>query len=123
MRRFLSLSILLLLLWPLISPAFAAISDASLPICCRRDGAHHCMGGMSMPAADTPALWAKPPCCPFCPANISQTQHGPLFAAPAGLRFAGVLSHPSAPAQAETRARVALDRARQKRGPPAALSA
>ncbi|WP_348268730.1 hypothetical protein P8936_05770 [Edaphobacter paludis] len=44
MRRLLSLSLLLLFTLPLVSPLFTASAvDANVPVCCRRDGKHHCM--------------------------------------------------------------------------------
>ena len=44
MRRFVSISLLLLFTLPLVSPLFAAsTTDADVPVCCRRDGKHHCV--------------------------------------------------------------------------------
>ena len=122
MRRLISVTLLLLFSLPLISPAFAiqARSGGGLPACCRRNGAHHCMGNMQ-PAAPGTFLTATPQRCPYCPAAVTQLRHGDLALHAAPLIFAGVLSHPSVKIQTLARARVALDRSRHKRGPPATL--
>jgi hypothetical protein len=62
---------------------------------------------------------AIPQHCPAYPATIVSSQHGDLSCTAVSLIFAEILSHPSAKQQTLARARVALDRARQKRGPPA----
>jgi hypothetical protein len=46
-RRILSISLLWLFTLPLVAPLFAASpADANVPLCCRRDGKHHCMMGV-----------------------------------------------------------------------------
>jgi hypothetical protein len=122
-RRALGIVLLLLFSLPLISPllALSAGSEANLPACCRRNGAHHCMKVMQ-PAetSDSGAtLSAIPPRCPAFPAVVTQVRHGDLSLHTASLIFAGILSHPTVKPQTQARARVSLDRARQKRGPPA----
>jgi hypothetical protein len=53
------------------------------------------------------------------PRLLSPAPHHDLSFNAAALLFAEVVSHPAAHAQTEAWARVALDGARQKRGPPA----
>jgi hypothetical protein len=124
-RRLLSITLLLLFSLPLISPvlALAAGSDANLPACCRRNGAHHCI--MKMHQADSsehgPTFSAIPQTCPAYPAIVTSVRHGDLSFYRASLVFAEVVSHPSVKAQTQARARVALDRSRHKRGPPTDL--
>jgi hypothetical protein len=123
-RRLLSFALLLLFSLPLISPllALTAGSDANLPACCRRNGAHHCTRTThpADPAAGT-NLSATPQHCPAYPAVITQARHGDLSIHAASLIFAGIVSHPVIKPQTQARARVALDISRQKRGPPTDL--
>jgi hypothetical protein len=124
-RRVLSFALLLLFSLPLISPllALTAGSDANLPTCCRRNGAHHCT--RVTPPADPSAPGINfstiPQHCPAYPAVITQARHGDLSFHAASLIFAGIVSHPTVKPQTQARARVAFDISRQKRGPPTDL--
>ena len=125
MRRALSLVLLLLFSLPLISPvlALAGVSGASLPACCRRNGAHHCTGKMQSADSSTSGVSVStiPQHCPAYPAVLTQLRHGDLSFNAASLAFAEIVSHPAIKLQTEARARVSLDRASQKRGPPTQL--
>lgn len=124
-RRLLSITLLLLFSLPLISPvlALAASSDANLPACCRRNGAHHCF--MKIHHAESSgqrtSVSAIPRTCPAYPAIVTSVRHGELAFYTASLIVAEIVSHPSVKAQTQPRARVALDRSRRKRGPPTDL--
>jgi hypothetical protein len=124
-RRLLSIALLLLFSLPLISPllALAAGSDANLPACCRRNGAHHCT--MKLHQADSSghgtSFSAIPQRCPAYPAIATSVRHSDLSFHKASLIFAEVVTHPSITPQTQARARVALDRSRHKRGPPTNL--
>jgi hypothetical protein len=123
-RRLLSIALLLLFSLPLISPllGLAPGFDASLPACCKRNGAHRCMMLQQTGSSEQgTGFSAIPQRCPAYPAATTSIQHGKLFFHPASLLFAEVVSHPSVKAQTQARARVALDRSRQKRGPPVDL--
>jgi hypothetical protein len=122
-RSLLAILQLLLLSLPTFA-SFAALggsSEAKLPACCRRAGAHHCM----ITAAQQAALWdgvgvkAKPQPCPFIPKALPAAQHAPTSLVPAAMIFAQILSHPASAAQTLARFRISQDRSRQKRGPPA----
>ena len=125
MRRSLSILLILFVGLPLISPLLALSPDIAslLPACCRRQGAHHCASMMDQSHATALAqkhhLTAPMDCCPSYPKAISQSQHQDLSFNTAALLFAQVVSHPAMHQQTEARARIALDGARQKRGPPA----
>ncbi len=120
-RRVLSIVLLLAFSLPLISPALAltAGSEANLPVCCRRNGAHHC--AMKVRPADGVNLSSIPEHCPAYPAVVTQIRHGDLSFQAASLIVAGIVSHPAAELQTQARARVALDRGRRQRGPPTDL--
>ena len=125
MRRLLSLGLLLLFSLPLIAPvlALATGSEANLPACCRRNGAHHCAmkDHPSQSSIDGTNLSSIPQHCPAYPAVITPIRHGDLSFPTASLIFAEIVSHPAIKLQTEARARVALDLSRQKRGPPTNL--
>jgi hypothetical protein len=124
-RRLLSFAFLLLFSFPLISPLLAAAagSDANLPACCRRNGAHHCIGKMQ-PATSSesaPGFSAIPQGCPAFPIAITQARQNDLSFPTAALIFAEVASHPAIKLQTRLIARVALDRSHLQRGPPTHL--
>jgi len=121
-RRLISIALVLLFGLPAISPLFAlsGAAESKLPACCRKNGAHHCT--MSMEQLEALAsgehFAATPSKCPMFPKAVSPAPHRDLsFNRPAVL-FAEVLSHPALHRQTEAWARVALEGARQKRGPP-----
>jgi hypothetical protein len=113
--------LLLVFSLPLISPLLALTvgSEANLPACCRRNGAHHCtsMTSPQLPGAGV-SLSTIPQRCPAYPAAVTPVQHHDLSFQAASLIFAEIVSHPTLKFQTEARARVAFDRSRQKRGPP-----
>lgn len=120
-RRFLVLLQLLLLTLPTFASVMSMHTvEESMPACCRRAGAHHCM----MPAAEREALTlgvgvsAKPEPCPYCPKAMPAAQHSPASLTPAAAIFAALVSHPADAAQTLAKLRIARDRSRQKRGPP-----
>ncbi len=123
MRRVLSFTLLLLFSLPLISPVLAltVTSDANLPACCRRNGAHHCTRLIHSTESSGPSLSAIRQHCPAYPAVVTSARHGDLSFHAASLIFAGIVSHPTVKPQTQARARVALDLSRQKRGPPTDL--
>lgn len=129
MRRLLSISLLLLLTLPIVSPLFAATaSEASIPACCRRNGKHHCDMGTAMatanpqssgnPAIQSTTLREK---CPYlltvqAPAHLLFTpdQVQPVL-------HTGLLSHQAVHAQTIALLQISFDRSHHKRGPPAPL--
>ena len=129
-RRLLAISLLLFFALPVISPLLALTSapGANLPACCRRNGKHHCMMSTEMAQAmngtqtNGTQVNVVPAKCPFYPTAANTAQHHELSFHTAALAFAEIVSHPAIHLQTEARARVALDCARQKRGPPALLS-
>lgn len=95
---------------------------AKLPACCRIKGRHHCAmdaAQRSSPQHD-PAFSSPVEKCPFCPAALTATHApGPLALPSAQTLAFGLAVHPHGVAQTESRYRIARDRSRQKRGPPA----
>lgn len=123
MRRLLSIALLLLIGFPLISPLLAQgnTSDSRLPACCRRNGKHHCMMGQlerASAASGKIEVGAPPEKCPYCPSSVATAAQSPLALA-ATVRVFGTLDTlPAVVAQTESKWRIARERSRQKRGPP-----
>ncbi len=126
MRRLASIALLLLTGLPLIAPLFAwgGVADAAswLPACCRRNGAHHCAMSAGELAArfgssNAPVAQAH---CTIWPVPGGTFDHQQVLFVPGSPIFAEAMSHPAQHWQVEAWARVALDGARQKRGPPGA---
>jgi len=125
MRRFSAISLLLLMMLPVLMPLTALGQDevANLPMCCRRHGGRRCHCAMMMAylASRWPGtkLMATPVPCPDCPSTAPAAVHFQLGLNSALTHFAEISAHPALHPQSEARARVALDRAWRKRGPPA----
>jgi hypothetical protein len=87
MSRITSIALLLVFSFSLIAPllALGQTADANVPVCCRRNGKHHCAMSMaeSTAANQTRTLVGAPPeKCPYCPSSMATTGHAPLaFAA------------------------------------------
>ena len=117
MQRGIATVLALLFSFLLILPAFTS-SNLTVPLCCRKDGKHHCMlqsGGRANSGPGVTAMAAK---CPYCP-HSTVASHAqfetPLTSVAV---FASWFAHPAGLAQTEASYRVSYDRARQKRGPP-----
>lgn len=116
-RRALAISLLTLFLLPFALPLFGASArQTDLPACCRRNGKHHCMMSMVSSRMQTRIIGVK---CPYRIVPPAVMVAPPYAPAPAASIFAGVTRHPAVAPQVEALRRVSLDRARQKRGPPA----
>jgi hypothetical protein len=127
MRRLSAISLALFMLLPMLMPltALGQDEDANLPMCCRRHGGKRCHCAMMMAylASRMPGtkVMATPVPCPDCPSTAPVSAHFQLGLSSAPAHFAAIGAHPAIHAQTEARARIALDRAWRKRGPPASL--
>jgi hypothetical protein len=119
-----SLSILLLAVFglPFVSPLLdmTAGAESNLPACCRRNGAHHCMMSEAQKQAllhgdNVTVIRTR---CPLYPKATAPAHHPDYGFTPAAVLFTEVLSAPETLRQIEAWARIALEGARQKRGPP-----
>ncbi|HEY0309394.1 MAG TPA: hypothetical protein VGB94_14625 [Acidobacteriaceae bacterium] len=121
-RRIIATSLLILFGLPLIAPLLALSHDpdANLPVCCRRNGKHHCMMSAEMMQAmlSGTRVSVVPMKCPMYPRAMNAAQHHELSLHTAALLFAEIISHPAMHLQTEARGRVSRFCARQKRGPP-----
>jgi hypothetical protein len=118
-RRLLAISLLTLFALPFALPLFAnSASDANLPVCCRRDGKHHC-AAMVVGRSQSTSMRTVGEKCPYSiapPAILVLPSFRPSTAASI---FAAIVQHPAAAPQIEAQWRISFDRSRQKRGPPA----
>jgi hypothetical protein len=118
MRRILAVSLLsmisLMLIWPLLAPD----AEANLPPCCRRHGKHHCsmMEPLTGSGRGVRSLQEK---CPFQRVAKTSAHTSAYQPEPEARFFATIVSLPERAAQTEALGRIALDRSRLKRGPPA----
>ena len=126
MRRLLSLCLFVATLLPLLTPMLSAeaVAEVGVAACCRRGGAHHCMGGMVAAPSDGAARLRGPrEICPYQQRGlVAAGHHGLVGSALAAARVQGVLHAPGTLAQVECMRRIWFDRSRQKRGPPVFFS-
>lgn len=125
MRRILSISLLLLLTLPLVSPLFASsAADASVPACCRRDGKHHClmmMDAMARSSSSDAAQTKSATVQESCPYTLVASVAINLPFVPDEVRTAisaSTLSSAADPIPTEVARQISLDRSHPKRGPP-----
>ena len=129
-RRLLSLTLLLTLGLPLLAAVFGSAQvEASLPMCCRRAGAHHCaamsgaaMTGMAMTDSAMEAGQDRPVmrmACSAYPHSLGQVHTGGWTFEPVRAALYALPVTQAAIGQVEAGYRIAQGRARQKRGPPA----
>jgi hypothetical protein len=121
MRRLFTIAIALLLSFTLAAPLFGASASTTLPACCRRSGAHHCMGRMVTDPGPGREFSAIPNRCPRFPiASTAPQTHSfvPNRSLSTGIPL---FTRPMALPQTEARYRVSFARSRQKRGPPVIL--
>jgi len=125
-RRLLALSLLLLFSFPLVSPllALSANPEANLPVCCRRNGAHHCemKGQRTNISAQQTAVSNIPTKCPFYPGPATQVRHHDAQLHAITNLSADLVHRSTVKTPAYAHVQIALDAAWQKRGPPAVAS-
>ena len=124
MRRGFSIFLVLFFGFGPLSAMMPGSEDASLPACCRRNGAHHCAMSMQMVAmmariADPRPSFSAPLTCPLYPGltmTILMPAHA-LTTAHTGLDIAPTL--PFAPVFARAAAHSSPSREHSGRAPPA----
>jgi hypothetical protein len=126
MKRLSAISLFFFMMLPVFLPltAFGQDEDANLPVCCRHHGGkHRCSMMMAYLASKLPGTKAiaTPVPCPDCPGTMPVSTHFDLGLTAAPAHFAEVSAHPAIHTQTEARARIALDRAWRKRGPPSVV--
>jgi len=123
-RRLLAILLLAVFSLPYASVLFAEEgAEASLPVCCRKNGKHHCamtqIESAGAPQGERINVVAEK--CPYAPA-VPPALHQSLFAAPSATGvFAELVHHPAVHEQTHAMYRISRDRSRQKRGPPSLI--
>ncbi|MGO4883294.1 MAG: hypothetical protein ACLP59_21110 [Bryobacteraceae bacterium] len=126
MRRAPAILLLSLFSYALIRPALFADPESNLPVCCRRDGKHHCgmlAADMADPSPSGPITQATHVKCPLFPAGGAVLPHSD--AALLGGSWTKALStaiQTFRPAQAAPGYRISFKRSHRKRGPPLLIS-
>jgi hypothetical protein len=117
MRRLLAILLLAAFGLPAVAPllALGQDADANLPLCCRRNGAHHCTMGTTQDST-APAVSARCPSFPQPSAVTPSLTISALIATQPLLKLP--LATLTSPAQAETQRRISRERSRHTRGPP-----
>jgi len=123
MRRWIAISLLLLLGWTLAAPMLAADADSNLPACCRRHGKHHCMmSRMGQHSGSKRGFTSASERCPCCPASACPV-HSPIYAPNTSDQFYGDVVFQTVPVpRSATPCRSAFFRGYPKRGPPTPLA-
>jgi hypothetical protein len=122
-RRFFSILLLLLFMVPLVSPLLAASTvDTNIPICCRRNGKHHCIMAAELRSASNKTSGTKTLSLhERCPYHLTALIVISLSFVPDSVPsaiFAGNVSNSVPLDPTEARHCLSPDRSHQKRGPP-----
>jgi hypothetical protein len=125
LRRMLSILLLAIFGLPLVSPLLTegTTGSAGLHACCRRDGRHHCNGEVFANSGNGTQFTAPPMKCPYSPDAVVSAHVSPLALGASSVDLVTLASHPAGVAQTESKWRIARDRSRLKRGPPALTAA
>jgi hypothetical protein len=123
MRRALSISLILFFSFGPLAATLGASEDMSLPSCCRRHGAHHCVLSMQMAtmiakAASGKLILTAPSTCPAFPGYMAATTCTPQALTASPVNLPALLAHPHSPAAGRAAARRSQIRTRTGRGPP-----
>ncbi len=120
MRRILAIVLLIAFGSPLILPALAssAAPQRNLPACCRRNGTHHCNGGMTTPNA--PAFATQP--CPNYPSPAATLCLTHLAVPTPAAATIALLSTASPQSATHAPAHFFISTANLTRGPPTLLT-
>ena len=124
MRRFVSISMFLLLWLGPLAAILPANAESRLPACCRRHGAHHCAMSAELaakaaqaPPGSTPVL-TGPSHCPYFPGSIAATTTPVHALAASSVNLPALLAMAHSPEASRTVARLSQIRTRAGRGPP-----
>lgn len=121
MRRLLATIGFLLLAWTIVEPISFAFASSSVPLCCRKNGKHHCMA-MSQEDAESrgPSLRPILPTCPYRSRTLAVSSHVQLvpipIVAPVSLQTQSASSSLAAPRPRSFQGSQLFDR-----GPPRQL--
>ena len=117
MRRVLALLLLAAFSFPLIAAVIAPDAEQNLPICCRRNGKHHCnMSGKSGHGSGYNTAVSK---CPLYPTSGSAQPTGDSGLSPLEAAFGGTMAVSLRVTVATTaHPQLRLTEAAAQRGPP-----
>ena len=117
MRKLAAISILLLIIGPFLVPVISAAAPSPVPVCCRRDGSHHCQAMAQIPASNSDAIRASNP----CPMRESQQLATVIAALPRSYQAHNGIARQRLIRSAISNRYFAPIDAKHQRGPPALL--
>ena len=117
MQRGTAIVLTLLFGWLLVLPAFGG-SGLTVPLCCRKEGKHHCQMRAAGGSDSGPAFSAISEKCPCYPHATFASQARLFTPCTARAVHAALILHHAVSRQAGANYRISYDRSRQKRGPP-----
>jgi len=120
-RRVLSITLLVLFLWPYLAASFLQTTEASLPMCCRAKGKHHCMMAAMTRSRQGVAVGIVREKCPAFPKATAWSRSQPGTAQQEQSDCVKIVADPNVIRQIEAEYRIAWSRSRQKRGPSSLL--
>jgi hypothetical protein len=120
MRRFLANLVFCVMLWSSLAPLALTATGNATPACCRRNGKHHCMSGISGSAVSNdggPIFRALPADCPYRSQIATLTAAARLEASTlsAPHSLSGILVPSANRVASDSRSRGSIS----QRGPPA----
>lgn len=122
MRKFPALMMLVLIGLPLTTPLFASSrsSDATMPVCCRLSGKHHCAGKIAgdSNATDAPRLNSVADPCPAYSQAFTPGSSGLAEPRVSVFSFASDLNKSCRSVPTDSMWHIPYDRSSLKRGPP-----
>ena len=121
MRRALAILLLIIFGLPYTAVFFGSEgAGGSLPVCCRKNGKHHCaMMSSGSPMGEKISVVSEK--CPYSPALPAALKLAAYSAPVSAGVFAELYRHPAVHAQTEAKYRISSDSSRQKRGPPSLI--
>jgi hypothetical protein len=120
MRRWLSISLILFFWLGPLATLLPASDESRLPLCCRREGAHHCKGTMNVAQVESShSILTAPAHCPFFPNFIARTTTPNHALTISSVRAPMLLAGAYTPVANYIAAYLAPIRTRAIRGPPA----
>ena len=124
MRRWLSIFLVLVFGVGPLAATLSAGGESRLPVCCRRQGVHHCTMSRDMAAkmaegASGNLILTAPKTCPSFPGYVATPTTTILALAASGDGLPVLLAQPHSPDYARAAAHLSQIRTRAGRAPPA----
>lgn len=120
-RRLLAITLMVLFGLPAVAPLFAleGTAELSLPICCRKNGAHHCtQRAFSPTVSDGTAIRSSRQPCHAYPATVTPIRQNQVFLEAVFQLSTKAAIHAASEFHSTSLPRFFFNRSEQQRGPP-----